>query len=136
MERPRRAVLRRGAGIAAALLGGCLGTAPRATGPRHAPDAPAGQPRQTPRRPTLTIGTFDFEATDGGRLRVFGTIANHGPVQRTATVRVTVTVDGDESVRETSVTVGPDATAEWTLTVDVAYEAFTRNGSLSVVLGS
>ena len=130
----RRTVLRTGAGLVATVLGGCLGAPPRATGPRHAPDAPADQPRQTPARPDLTIGTFDFEATDDDALRVFGTVENRSGAQRTATVVVTARVAGDDFERETSVTVAADGTAEWAVTFDVAYDEFTSNGDRNVTL--
>lgn len=128
----RRSVLRAGLACAAATLGGCLSRLPRATGPRNPPDAPADQPRETPDRPDVVVGTFDFEATDDGALRVFGTVENRGDVQRTGTVRVTVGVGGDEFVREASVTVASGATAEWAVTFDVAYDRFAGGGDISV----
>ena len=128
----RRTVLGAAGVSLAALLGGCLGAFPRATGPRNPPDAPADQPRQTPDRPDLVVGTFDFEADDEGSLRVFGTVENRGDVQRTATVTVTARVDGEAFVRETSLAVDPGATAEWSVTFDVSYEEFASGGDLGV----
>ncbi len=127
----RRSAIRGGLGCLTAALGGCVGGLPRATGPRNPPDAPADQPRETPERPDLTVATFDFEADDGA-LRVFGTVENRGDARRTGTVRVTVGIDGDEFVRETSVTVDSDATAEWAVTFDVAYDRFIGGGDISV----
>ena len=128
----RRTVLG-GAGVSiAALLGGCLSAFPSATGPRNPPDAPADQPRRTPERPDLVVGTFDFEADDEGALRVFGTVENRGDTQRTATVTVTSRVDGEQFVRETSLAVDPGESAEWSVSFDVDYEGFASGGDLSV----
>ena len=128
----RRSVIRRTLACVTATFSGCVGRFPRATGPRNPPDAPADQPRETPDRSDLVVGTFDFEATDDGALRVFGTVENGGDVQRTGTVRVTVGVGGDEFVREASVTVASGATAEWSVTFDVAYDRFAGGGDISV----
>ena len=123
----------RAAGVsAAALLGGCLESFPSAAGPRNPPEAPADQPRRTPDRPDIVVGTFDFEADDEGALRVFGTVENRGDAQRTATVTVTARIDGEPFVRETSLAVDPGETAEWSVTFDVDYEAFASGGELSV----
>ena len=117
-----------------AALGGCVGRLPRATGPRNPPDAPAGQPRETPEPPDLAVETFDFEADSDGSLRVFGTVENRGGARRTGTVTVTVRVSGDEFVRETAVTVDPDATAEWAVGFDVAHDRFAAGGDISVTV--
>jgi hypothetical protein len=130
----RRTALRVVAGTVTALLGGCLGELPGATGPRNPPEAPADQPRETPERPDLVVETFDFEAADSGALRVFGRVDNRGDVRRTATVRVIATVDGDEFVRESPVSVDPGETAEWAVTFDLTYDTFASGGNLSVEL--
>ncbi|SDX87277.1 hypothetical protein [Halobellus clavatus] len=131
----RRSLLEAAAGVCTAVLAGCLGAAPRATGPRNPPAAPAGEPRQTTPPPALVVGTFDFEATDAGTLRVFGTVENRGETQTTATVTVTADI-GDERVEtQTSVAVDSDSTAEWSVVFDVEYARFTSNGSLSVDVG-
>ncbi|WP_336025385.1 hypothetical protein [Halobellus salinisoli] len=132
MER-RRAL--RAAGVSlTALLGGCLGSWPRATGPRNPPDAPADQPRRTPEQPDLVVGTFDFEADDEGALRVFGTVENRGDAERTGTVVVTVQTDGGSATREVDVAVDPDETVEWSVTFDVAYDEFAAGGDLNVTV--
>ena len=128
----RRSVICGSLACVAATLGGCVGRLPQATGPRNPPDAPADQPRETPDRPGLVVGTFDFEATDDGALRVFGTVENGDDVQRTGTVRVTVGVGGGEFVREAAVTVESDETSEWAVTFDLGYDRFTAGGDLSV----
>ncbi|MFC6872808.1 transcriptional initiation protein Tat [Halobellus marinus] len=130
----RRSALRAIVPAVAALLGGCLDSLPGATGPRNPPSAPEGEPRQTADQPALAVGSFDFERTEDGTLRVFGTVENRGDVQRTATVRVNIRIDGDEVARETDVTVEPGETAEWAVTFDVAYDAFTSGGDLNVEL--
>jgi hypothetical protein len=130
----RRSALRAIVPAVAALLGGCLDSLPGATGPRNPPSAPEGEPRQTADQLALAVGSFDFERTEDGMLRVFGTVENRGDVQRTATVRVNIRIDGDEVARETDVTVEPGETAEWAVTFDVAYDAFTSGGDLNVEL--
>jgi len=127
----RRSAIRGCLGCLAAALGGCVGRLPDATGPRTPPDAPADQPRETPDRPDLVVATFDFEADDGS-LRVFGTVENRGDARRPGTVRVTVDVEGEEFVEETSVTVDGGATAAWAITFDVAYDRFAAGGGISV----
>mgnify|MGYP006275569345 CR=1 FL=1 len=128
----RRTALRLAVVSGAALLGGCLESWPSATGPRNPPDAPAGQSRQPPEQADLVVGTFDFEADDQGALRVFGTVENRGDAQRTATVTVTARIDGESVVRETSLAVEPDGTAEWSVTFETAYEEFASGGTVSV----
>ncbi|MBB6645451.1 transcriptional initiation protein Tat [Halobellus ruber] len=128
----RRTAIRGCLAGAATALAGCVGRLPRATGPRNPPDAPADQPRRTPDRPALTVATFDFEADDDGRLRVFGTVENRGDARRIGTVRVAVDVDGEAFVREISVTVDSGATAEWAVSFDVAYDRFASGGGISV----
>lgn len=130
----RRRALRGCLGCLVAALGGCVGRLPQATGPRNPPDAPAGQPRETPEPPELVVERFDFAPDDDGSLRVFGTVENRGAARRTGTVRVTVGVGGDEFVRETAVTVDPGATAEWAVGFDVAHDQFTAGGDISVTV--
>ncbi|WP_311171725.1 transcriptional initiation protein Tat [Halobellus ordinarius] len=130
----RRSALRTIVPAVAALLGGCLDSLPGATGPRNPPSAPEGEPRQTADQPALAVDSFDFERTEEGTLRVFGTVENRRDVQRTATVRVIVTADGDEFIRETDVTVDAGETTEWAVSFDVAYNAFTSGGDLNVEL--
>lgn len=116
------------------LLGGCLGAAPNATGPRRPPTPPADRPRHTPDRPDLYVSTFDYAATDGGNLRVFGEVANRGGVERVGTVRVRVKLDGETYVRERSVTVAPGGAVEFSATFEVSVEAFERGGGLDVAV--
>ena len=128
----RRRALRAAGVSLTALFGGCLGSWPRATGPRNPPSAPADQPRRTPERPDLVIGTFDFEADEEGTLRVFGTVENRDDAQQTGTVTVSVRVDGESDTREVDVAVDPGETVEWSVTFDVAYDEFAAGGDLSV----
>jgi hypothetical protein len=130
----RRSALRGCLCCLTAALGGCAGQLPRATGPRNPPEAPAGQPRETPDPPELVVGTFDFAPDDDGTLRVFGTVVNRGGARRTGSVRVTVRAGGDELVRETDVTVDPGATAEWAVGFDVAHDQFTAGGDITVAV--
>lgn len=118
--------------VVAGLSAGCLGSAPGATGPRRPPEAPAGEPRTTPTRPDLYVETFDFGATDDGALRVFGEVGNRGAAERVARVRVAVTLDGERSVRETSVTVPPESSAAFEVEFEVAESEFLSGGEIDV----
>lgn len=135
MESPRPPTRRSLLGaLLAGLSSGCLGTAPSATGPRRPPAPPEGQPRNTPAQPDLYVSAFDYEATEGGDLRVFGEVGNRGGVERVATVRVRVTMGDEAHTRDQSVTVPPGGTTEFSATFDVSAEAFERSGGLDVTL--
>ena len=130
---PQRMKRRRLLGlVAVGLSSGCLEGLPTATGPRNPPEAPAGEPRDTPEVPPVRITTFDFESTDDERLRVFGEVVNDAGSERTVTVRVRVTVGGSESVRDTDVTVPSGETAPFSVEFDVEYDAFASNGEIDV----
>lgn len=134
MKSPRPTTRR---GLLALLVGlssGCLGSPPSATGPRRPPTPPEGQPRNTPTQPDLYVSTFDYEATDGGSLRVFGEVGNRGGVERVATVRVRVRMGGETYTQERSVSVSPGGTAAFSATFDVSAEEFERAGGLDVTL--
>ncbi|KAB1196189.1 MULTISPECIES: transcriptional initiation protein Tat [Haloferax] len=120
--------------VAVGLSSGCLSGLPTATGPRNPPEAPAGEPRQTPEIPPVRIATFDFESTDDGRLRVFGDVVNDAGSERTVTVRVRVTVDGDESIRDTDVTVPSGETASFGVVFPLEYDTFASGGELDVTI--
>ncbi|SFR68818.1 transcriptional initiation protein Tat [Halogeometricum limi] len=130
----RRTFLRALPASVLAVGGGCLGSPPRGTGPRRPPDAPAGQPRQTPEKDELYVERFDFEATDSGGLRVFGAVGNRGDVERVATVRVRVTVGGESYTDEEDVTVGPGETATFSTAFEVTEKRFANGGELDVTL--
>ncbi|QCJ48347.1 transcriptional initiation protein Tat [Haloprofundus sp. MHR1] len=117
-----------------ALSAGCLSSLPRATGPRGPPEAPASEPGETPEPDHLSIETFDYEGTDDDQLRAFGTVDNRSPEERTGVVRVRVTVDDEETVGTTEVTVPGDSTAEFETVVPVSFETFRRNGQLQVTV--
>lgn len=125
----RRAVL---STFALALSSGCLGSLPRATGPRKPPEAPEGGP--DPSGDALSIESWDYGETEGGSLRIFGRVQNTGGTEATATVAATVTVDGDEHTNSTDVTVAAGGTAEFELRFDVSYEQFQQNGAISIEL--
>lgn len=127
--RTRRRVLQV---LVVGLTAGCLGSAPGATGPRRPPGEPAGQPRTTPTRPDLYVETFDFGANDDGTLRVFGDVGNRGAAERIARVTVAVTVNGDRSVRETTVTVPPESSAAFEVDFEVTESAFLSGGEIDV----
>jgi hypothetical protein len=134
MRMNRRAALRLVSGSLLAVLGGCLGSPPTATGPRRPPDAPEGDPRSTPERPDLFVKSFDFEAADGGNLRVVGAVGNRGSVERERNVRVAVSVDGERYVRETGVSVPPDGETEFAVEFSVSESAFAAGGEIDVTL--
>lgn len=120
--------------VAVGLSTGCLGSLPRANGPRNPPNAPAGEPRQTPEIPSVRIATFDIDETEDGRLRVFGEIVNDAASVRTATVRIRVVADGDESIQTVEVEVQSGETAPFEAEFDTTFEAFAKKGDLDVSL--
>jgi hypothetical protein len=120
--------------VAIGLSSGCLSGLPNATGPRNPPEAPAGEPRDAPEVPPVRIANFDYESTDDGRLRVFGSVVNDAGSERVATVRVRAVVDDTESVREARVTVPSGETASFAVDFDVEYDRFARSGELDVTL--
>ncbi|WP_224449751.1 transcriptional initiation protein Tat [Haloprofundus salilacus] len=117
-----------------ALSAGCLSSLPSATGPRGPPEEPTTGPGEGPEYDPLSVETFDFEGTEEDELRAFGTVNNRTPEERTGTVSVRVTVDGEETVETTEVTVPGDSTAEFETVVPVSFEAFERNGQLQVTV--
>jgi hypothetical protein len=123
----RRALLTALAGIAG--LGGCLGPAQTASGPRHAPDAPASAPRDPDPGPVLVISDFRTEADDDGGVRAVVVVANRAESARTTTIRGTLRFDGEEYVRSAERTVPAGGTSQVVFTYDVSYEEFQRNGA-------
>ncbi|KTG30843.1 hypothetical protein [Haloferax profundi] len=120
--------------VAVGLSSGCLSGLPNATGPRNPPEAPAGEPRNTPEVPPVRIVNFDFEATDDGRLRVFGEVVNDSGSERVATIRVRIVVDESESIQDVGVTIPSGETAPFSVEFDTEYDAFVRNGEIDVSL--
>ncbi|WP_416839781.1 transcriptional initiation protein Tat [Haloferax sp. DFSO52] len=120
--------------VAVGLSSGCLGGLPNATGPRNPPEAPAGEPRETPEVPPVRIATFDFESTDDGHLRVFGEVVNDAGSERLVTVRVRVKVGETESIRDTGVRVASGETASFSVEFDTEYDAFASGGEIDVTI--
>lgn len=126
----RRAVLR---SLALAIpLSGCLAGAADRTGPRNPPKEPKDGPRDDP-QPTVRIGQFDFEETDDGHLRVFGTVVNDSDAQRTATVLAVVDADAHYE-QTTQVTVDAGSEREFAIVFDIEYDTFARQGQVNVKL--
>ena len=115
------------AGIAG--LGGCLGPAQTASGPRRAPDAPASAPRDPDPGPVLVVADFRTEAGDDGGVRAVVVVRNDGEAARTTTVSGTLRFDGEEYVRSAERTVPAGGTSQVVFTYDVSYEEFSRNGA-------
>jgi hypothetical protein len=111
-------------------LAGCSGPLPRPSGPRGPPEEPEGEPRQPER--VLDIETWDFGETEAGRLRVFGEVRNDGGSDATATVTATVGVGEETYTGSDEVTVESGATAGFDIVFEVAYEEFSRNGSIDL----
>jgi hypothetical protein len=104
----RRRRLLRALAVVPALLGGCLSDLPTATGPRSGPE-----PEDTPGQQTgVVVADIDVEPTD-------------------ATVVVTVTIADEETVRESTVRVPGQGTAEASVEFDATFDAFTGDGSVS-----
>ncbi|WP_042666651.1 hypothetical protein [Haloferax sp. ATB1] len=120
--------------VAVGLSSGCLGSLPGATGPRNPPEAPAGDPRDTPAVSPVRIEDIDYEATDDGRLRVFGSVLNDGGAERLTTVEVRVTVGGERSTRSQELAVPAGGTADFAVEFEFGYDAFREDGDLNVSL--
>ncbi|ELZ98825.1 hypothetical protein C440_00675 [Haloferax mucosum ATCC BAA-1512] len=118
--------------VAVGLSSGCLSGLPGATGPRNPPEAPAGKPRETPEVPPVRVSAVDFEATEDGRVRVFGDIVNDAESERVVTVEIRIEIKDEESVKTQEVTVPSGGKTPFETVFDVSYNAFTRNGNLNV----
>jgi hypothetical protein len=129
----RRAVLRSVALALPLSVSGCLSNPPGATGPRQPPKEPEEGPRDEPSR-DVRIDQFDFEETDDGLLRVFGTVVNSSDVERVATVKAIVDASGEHFERTTDVTVPANGEAEFGVVVEVEYDTFAKNGRVNVEL--
>ena len=116
---------------ALALLGGCLSGTPADTGPRNPPHETT-QPTTAGDAAAVNVESFDAAAADDGRLRVAGSVRNDSGRSVERTVVVTATVEGKTYQAETAVTVPAGGTAEFAVTLDVEYAAFTANGNLRV----
>jgi hypothetical protein len=126
-------VLASAVGIAG--LAGCLGPAQTASGPRHAPDAPASAPRDPDPGPVLAISDFRTEAGDDGGVRAVVVVANDADSARTTTITGTLRFDDDEYVRSAERTVPAGGTSQVVFTYDVSYEEFRKNGAFVPSLG-
>lgn len=122
----RRRLLRTLAALPA-LLGGCLSGLPTATGPRSGPE-PAGTPGQ---QTGVVVSDVDIEPTEDDRLRVLATVRNRDPEPTDATVVVTVTIADEETVREVTVRVPGQGSAETSVEFDATFDEFTGDGSVS-----
>lgn len=124
----RRSVL----GLFAALLSaGCVDRWPTPTGPRAPPEQPEGQPRDPD---TVQIDTWDFDESDSGQLRVFGTVENDGTSAAQATVEVVVSTDEEKYEQSQTVDVPAEGDADFNIVLDIEYEAFLQSGSITLEL--
>lgn len=127
----RRAFL---AGLTA-LSAGCLADLPEPSGPRVPPSTPEEEEAVLTPQPDLHIIAWDVaEGPDGG-LTVPVTVENRDDRQRSGLVRATAVVGGDGTSQafdsSAPVTVPASETVETTLTFDVAFERFVRNGEIN-----
>jgi hypothetical protein len=79
------------------------------------------------------MGVTDLrvEEADDGHLRVHATVVNRTDAERTGTVRIRVSIDGERTERTREVTVAGGGERSVTLDFEtVPYEAFSGNGSL------
>lgn len=120
------------ASVALGLSAGCLGSLPRATGPRKPPEAPTGQPRDP--GSSLSIETWDYGEADDGSLRVFGTVRNSGGREATATVAATAKAGEEKATETVDVTVPAGGTAKFDVVFGLTYDEFSKNGSIDLDL--
>lgn len=112
-------------------LAGCLDGPMSASGPRTPPQSPTGGPGGGS---DFYVADFDVEEADDGDLAVPVTVRNDADTRRVGTVVVHATVDGEEYEGEQEVSVAPEASVPVTVELDVAYDDFISNGSLTVAL--
>jgi hypothetical protein len=126
----RREALRTAVALAVGLAG-C--SARSATGPRS-PPPPGERPESGSGGDpdSMVVADLDVRETDTGHLRVVATVANRGETERTRTLTIRVTVDGETTGRSREVTVGADEEREVGVAFPtVSYGDFTGGGSLS-----
>ncbi|MFB6127919.1 MAG: hypothetical protein ABEJ79_11580 [Halolamina sp.] len=128
----RRSLLRRLAAVGslgAGVVGGCLSREPSATGPRTPPQSPT--PRPNGER-VLYVDDFQVVEGDDGNLAVPVTVRNEAEERREGTVVVEVTANGDDYRTAEAVSVPAESTTELTLGLDLDYQTFIADGSLTV----
>ena len=121
-------------GIAATAGAGCVGRVREPSGPRLPPRPEEDGPQPGDAPDPLRIDKLDFEETDDGRLRIFGTIENRSEADRTATVSVTVTVDDEEFNRATDVPVPAGEIEPFEIVFDLEYGRFVEGGEFSATV--
>lgn len=130
----RRAVL---GACATGLVAGCVDAA-SPSGPRNPPgedearDPDPTDPEEGP--PDFRLGEWDLFEGDDGLLVVESEVINDAPSERSGTVVVEVTIDGEATVGREEVTVPAEETVTVEVTVDVEHERFLKNGDLVLEL--
>lgn len=128
----RRALLHGVGGLASGLaLAGCLDGPMSASGPRTPPQSPTGGPGGGS---DFYVAEFDVEETDDGDLAVPVTVRNDADRRRVGTVVVRATVDDETYEGSQEVSVAPESSVSVTVALDVAYDDFVADGSLTVAL--
>ncbi len=118
--------------VIAVLSAGCVDKWPTPTGPRAPPEQPEGQPRDPD---TLRITDWDFDETDSGLLRVFGTVENNGETTAQATVEVVVNADDQRYQQSQTVEVPAEDVADFDMVLNIEHETVLQNGSITLSLG-
>lgn len=136
----RRRLLRSAAGLLAGVgLAGCTGAdgevpvtaepPPPGVGGDEADGANGGGELLTATPEALSIENYTETESEDGTLVVLVTVSNESVRRQVRLVRVTVTLDGVETVAETFVALGPGATETVRLGFDVGYQAWLGGGS-------
>jgi hypothetical protein len=118
--------------VIAVLSAGCVDEWPTPTGPRAPPEQPEGHPRNPD---TLRITDWDFDETDSGLLRVFGTVENNGETTAQATVEVVVNADNQRYQQSQTVEVPAEDVADFDMVLNIEHETVLQNGSITLSLG-
>jgi hypothetical protein len=120
--------------LGAALVAGCSGSRPRATGPRT-PPTPGDRTAADDGTKSMGVTDLDVAEADDGHLQVSATVVNRTARERTRTLALRVTIDGAVTERTREVTV--PANDEQRVTVDfesTPYDSFSGGGSLQPTL--
>lgn len=124
------------AAVLAGVTTGCVGElAP--SGPRNPPEPVGSDDGGTPAGDDpdgLLVADWDVRGGDDGNLVVDAVVANTASEEQSGTLVVIVRVDDEETDASEGVTVAGDGDVSVSLAVDVAFDRFESEGSLSMRL--
>lgn len=78
----------------------------------------------------ITIPEFDYEETDGDRMRVWADVRNDGDENQRVTLTIEVRAGDERNGKSTDLTVRANETTEAEAIFDVTVEEFEQDGSI------